>query len=215
MNIKKLPPDYYKILNLPFGSPGELIKKTYRDLAKIYHPDNKETGDKKRFQEINAAYRMLSGNIRNNYDLIYKKIFYIGKETITLPPARILYTGSLGDLAKKGLLKIGYRTKDRKKWTGVNHDLDILVKKSEREKTVIVKIPLTVRILCPSCLGSNIFCESCDGIGTYKSTRQLKLSFSPDLLIQDKIYELELSRFRPDRFIHFKKTRIKVKINIF
>lgn len=214
MNLLKYPPDYYKILHLPFGSSGELIKKTYRDLAKIYHPDNLSTGDKQRFQEVSAAYKMLSGKLREDYDTIYKKIYFKGLQTIELAPNRIVFTRSLSELARKGLLKVGYRTKDRNKYTGVSHDIDLLIKKDETTSRILVKIPLTVRILCPQCYGSDIFCESCNGIGTYKSTRNLKLSFSPELLSSNKIYELELSRFRPDKFIHFKKNRLRVKINI-
>ena len=36
----------------------EEIKRTYRELAKKFHPDKKR-GDKKRMQEINQAYRDL------------------------------------------------------------------------------------------------------------------------------------------------------------
>jgi DnaJ-class molecular chaperone len=210
----KYPPDYYKVLSLPFGSSKDLIKKTYRDLAKIFHPDNLQSGDKQKFQEVNAAYKMLCGKFRDDYDIIYKKIYFKNYKTIELASNRILFTSSLSDLARKGLLKVGYRTKDRNKYTGISHDIDILVSEAESENRILVKIPLTVRILCPQCLGSDIFCESCNGIGNYKSTRDLKLSFSPDLLIPNKIYELELSRFRPDKFIHFKKNRIRVRINV-
>lgn len=53
--------DYYKILEVaPDASDGE-IKKSFRKLAKKYHPDTNK-GDSKaieRFQEINEAYSVL------------------------------------------------------------------------------------------------------------------------------------------------------------
>ena len=117
-------------------------------------------------------------------------------------------------LAKRGLLKVGFRTKDRKKYSGINHDVSLQIKKKEALFCVLAKIPLTVRILCPNCFGSNIHCKSCNGKGTYKGTRNLEVLFEPELLVNNKVYEFELSRFRPDKFIHFKKKILKVKIEI-
>ena len=148
-------PDYYSVLNLPFGSSPDVIKKYYRELAKIYHPDNKATGQVEKF-----------------------------------------------------------RRKDRTKCTGINHDIDLIITKAEATKKILVKIPLTVRILCPECLGSNIYCECCNGIGTYKSTRSLQITFEPNLIVHNRVYEFELSRFRPDKFIHFKKKKLRVRIDI-
>lgn len=51
--------NFYKILNISETSTPDEIKKAYRNLAKIYHPDNKETGDVKKFREINEAYENL------------------------------------------------------------------------------------------------------------------------------------------------------------
>lgn len=48
--------NFYKILNISENSSPEEIKKAYRNLAKIYHPDNKETGNAEKFREIQEAY---------------------------------------------------------------------------------------------------------------------------------------------------------------
>ena len=212
-NINQIP-DFYKLLNLPFGSTNDLIKKNFRDLAKTYHPDNRDTGSSEKFLLIHNAYTILSSNQREKYDIIYKKIYQKNKNTFLLPQNRIIYTTSMSKLAKMGLMKSGLRRKDRLRFTGVFHDLDILVKESEKKFKVIVKLPLIVRILCPDCMGSRIFCDVCGGIGTYKSTRNLQVTFEPHLLENGRIYELELSRFRPDKFIHFKKKYLRVRINI-
>ena len=48
----------YDILGVKKNSSEEEIKKAYKDLAKIWHPD-KDTGNKDRFQSINDAYECL------------------------------------------------------------------------------------------------------------------------------------------------------------
>jgi DnaJ-class molecular chaperone len=66
--------DYYKALGLEKGATAEEIKKTYRKLAKKYHPDlNKgsKTGEEK-FKEISEAYEVLGDEEkRAKYDELY------------------------------------------------------------------------------------------------------------------------------------------------
>ncbi len=213
-------PDLYKVLNLPYGSTPEIIKKTYRGLAKIYHPDNKISGSREKFLEIQSAYSVLSGELREKYDILYKstykeRYYRESSNIFVLHPNRIIYTTTMSKLAKLGLMKAGLRTKDRKKFTGVFHDIDMVIKEEERKYKIIARLPLTARVLCPECGGgSKNFCEVCSGMGTYKSSRNLQILFEPHLLEHGKIVELELSRFRPDNFIHFKKKFLRIKINI-
>lgn len=50
--------EYLEIFGLKKLSRSAL-KKAYKKLSKIYHPDNKLTGDKNKFIEINDAYEYL------------------------------------------------------------------------------------------------------------------------------------------------------------
>jgi curved DNA-binding protein len=52
--------DCYEILQVSPGADQEVIDRTFRLLAKRYHPDNQHTGDDKKFKTLVEAYRILS-----------------------------------------------------------------------------------------------------------------------------------------------------------
>lgn len=54
--------DYYRILEIPRSASADEIHKAYRGMARKYHPDlNPDDDDaKKRFQEVQRAYEVLS-----------------------------------------------------------------------------------------------------------------------------------------------------------
>lgn len=62
---------YYDILGVDRQASPDTIKRAYRKLASLYHPD-KEGGSKTKFQELQAAYDTLSDpNKRQQYDSPY------------------------------------------------------------------------------------------------------------------------------------------------
>lgn len=70
--------DYYKILNVNFGASEAEIKKRFRELATIHHPD-KNAGSKKSeeiFKVILNAYEILSDKEKRAiYNFKYKEYF--------------------------------------------------------------------------------------------------------------------------------------------
>jgi len=53
--------DYYEVLGVARGASPEEIKKSYRRLARVYHPDvSQEAEAEAKFKEINEAYEVLS-----------------------------------------------------------------------------------------------------------------------------------------------------------
>jgi DnaJ-class molecular chaperone len=71
----KIKKDYYNILGIPRSANEDDIKKAYRNLAKIYHPDVNIGVDKyepnlDKFRDIAEAYAVLSNkSMRLDYDM--------------------------------------------------------------------------------------------------------------------------------------------------
>lgn len=59
--------DPYEILGVPMGSSQAEIKKAYRKLSVILHPD-KETGNEKAFMKLTKAYQVtiIAGFVKLN-----------------------------------------------------------------------------------------------------------------------------------------------------
>ncbi|MDZ4728230.1 MAG: DnaJ domain-containing protein [Leptospira sp.] len=215
-------PDYYEALDLPFGATTEDIRSNFRRIAKIFHPDVPGTGSASKFLTILNAYKILSSTKRKAYDESFRKfraIQFIKDEInksapIVLPPSRVNFGNGILDLAKKGLMRKGFREKDRRKVTGINYDIIIQIKEKESFRRVIAMIPLTVRIVCRVCMGGDPHCPSCDGAGSYKGSRNLNVEFPPNTIQDNRIYEFDLSKFRPDSYTHFKKKSLKVKLQV-
>ena len=66
--------DYYETLEISPNANSETIERIFRHFAKRYHPDNRDTGDETRFNDIVEAHNALRDPVkRAQYDIQYKK----------------------------------------------------------------------------------------------------------------------------------------------
>ena len=71
-------PDYYKILDVSPDCSQEEIKRSYRKLSLLYHPDktNNDSKSSEQFKIINNAYQKIgSPEERSKYDMFRKSPF--------------------------------------------------------------------------------------------------------------------------------------------
>ena len=66
--------DHYETLQVSPNADTDTIDRVFRHLAKRYHPDNQQTGDRERFDLLVRAHRVLSDpEQRARYDLRYEE----------------------------------------------------------------------------------------------------------------------------------------------
>jgi len=95
--------DYYETLQLNPNADEETINRVFRILVKRYHPDNRDSGNTKKFNEVMDAYRFLSDpEKRAAYDVRYEenratvlKIFDEASATDSFESDRRVFQGIL------------------------------------------------------------------------------------------------------------------------
>jgi curved DNA-binding protein CbpA len=66
--------DFYEILEISPNANSGTIDRVFRHLAQRYHPDNRDTGDRGRFDEVLEAYNTLKDPVkRAQYDIQHQK----------------------------------------------------------------------------------------------------------------------------------------------
>ncbi|MGQ9706720.1 MAG: molecular chaperone DnaJ [bacterium] len=187
--------DYYEILGVSENASESEIKKAYRHLAKMYHPD-RNPGDKQaeeRFKEIGEAYSVLSDpEKRRQYDMMRKYggtyaetgPFSGGFVDIsdfrweTLKDEDLFGFGGLGDIFEQFIRGFGTRsgtyteTRARpKRGDDIHLNIEIPFELSLKGGKAIVKVPK--EITCNKCGGSGaepgtevLICPRCKGMGS-------------------------------------------------
>ena len=63
--------DHYEVLGVNPRSDSETIQDAYQRLAKEFHPDNRLTGNKEKFDAVNAAFEVLADPmLRREFDKV-------------------------------------------------------------------------------------------------------------------------------------------------
>lgn len=75
--------DFYELLEISPNANSETIERIFRYFAMRYHPDNQETGDAARFNEIMEAHNTLKDPVkRAAYDIQYRGRSHIRREIV-------------------------------------------------------------------------------------------------------------------------------------
>lgn len=72
--MEKYMEKYYQKLGLNFGAGQDEVKKAFRKLAHIHHPD--KGGCEAKFKEINEAYQIITGKIHLPQQAVQQQPFY-------------------------------------------------------------------------------------------------------------------------------------------
>lgn len=154
--------DYYEILGVKKNASEEEIKKSYKQLAKKYHPDlNKEKGAEAKFKEISEAYAVLSDKQkRQQYDTFGKEGFhqrystediFRGFDFRTIFGDEDFFGSSIFDMFFGGA-----RRQQRRKGRDLRFKLDISFEEAVFGTQKEIKLRKAET------------CEVCDGTGAYK-----------------------------------------------
>jgi len=117
--------DYYEILQVEPNANEAIIKKAYRALAKVYHPD-KNRGNayfNQKFREIAEAYKILSNEKeRNIYNYHLHSKMEVVKEPFHYPTVNSLLTE-----VKKLRQMVATEDPDRMNRTGLYKEIERLL----------------------------------------------------------------------------------------
>ncbi len=182
--------DYYKTLGVSKGASADEIKKSYRKLARKYHPDANE-GDAKaeaRFKEISEAYTVLSDEKRRKEYDEARSLFGSGGPRMGGSTSSGGYggfdlgdlfggtTGSaggrLGDLLGGVFGRGGTSTQQARPRRGADVETETSLSFSDAIDGSTVSLRLTGEGPCKTCMGTGAkagtvpkVCPTCEGTG--------------------------------------------------
>ncbi len=205
--------NYYEILDVPIDATTDQIKKRYRILAKKYHPDiNKSIDASGMFNVVTVAYKVLSHKeTRIEYnDGFFKVKFKPEPVKQEKKLMKVIYSRSLGVLAKRGYFLSSIPKKYRKK-RDIKYDIEVIVDYFEAQKGGIVEIAVPVKVPCWECNSQDHYCHICQGKGYLVRATKIRVII-PSGPISGEIFEVDLRKIKQRnlRVIRAQKLRMKI-----
>ncbi len=172
--------DYYKILGVEKNASKEDIKKSYKNLAKKYHPDiNKEAGAAEKFKELSEAASVLSDDKKKEqYDQYGTTDFGASGQA---GPSGFNGAGFGGfdfdDIFESFFGGGGRRRRGPQRGDDVEYELEITLEEAAIGLKKQIHVPLLTT--CKKCDGSGAksssalkTCTQCHGAGTMVKTQR-------------------------------------------
>lgn len=150
----------YETLEIEKGADAKEIKKAYRKLSRVHHPD--KGGDEHKFKEINAAYEILSDEDQRK---LYDKHGLDGVSDQNGGSGR--GGGGGEDLFSMFFGGGGRSSQGPRKGPSVNHPLKVSLEDLYNGKTV--KLAVNRKVI----VGDVKECDACNGQGAVMEMRQI------------------------------------------
>jgi molecular chaperone DnaJ len=169
-----LPEDYYALLGVPPDVDAAELRRVWRRLALLWHPDRAGPSATATFQKLSIAYAVLSDPVaRAAYDDQRGKPATAPRPPPPRPPPddflwRIC--GSLKTLFARGVA--------RRAEEGV---VELFLNRQEASTGGMIAISLYVPVRCLLCRGKNASCERCGGKGAVNQIFSARLGVRPDV----------------------------------
>ena len=194
--------DLYETLHISKDATDEEIKRAYRRLARIYHPDINESNESKKiFNNIRQAYDVLSDpNKRKIYDLkngFNKPEEISEKEEPPEPPKTEeakssetkSFTKRLTDILDGIFIYVKKAGNTKNKENDIYADVTISPKEALLGTNRIINVMQTT--LCPNCYGKKFInealCPLCKGTGEISTHKRINAKIPSNTKNGDKI----------------------------
>ncbi|MDA8196340.1 MAG: molecular chaperone DnaJ [Actinomycetota bacterium] len=172
--------DYYKVLGVDKTASEKEIQKSYRKLAKEYHPDA-NPGSEEKFKEISVAYEVLGdATKRAEYDQIRSQVPFMGRGGGQGPFTQGNPNFKVDDFSDLlgGIFNRRRSTTNNAATKGPDKEVTLTIsfKESIDGVTTAVNVPIDTR--CAVCSGSGaapgskpVACARCNGTGSVNESQ--------------------------------------------
>ena len=179
--------DYYKVLGVSEGATEKEITRSYRKLAKQYHPDA-HPGSEERFKEITAAYDVLGDAAkRKEYDEVRRLGMAGPGQGFGQRDGFNFRVDDLGDLFG-GLFRQGGAGRRQRAGPQRGEDLqaELHLSFEEAVEGVVTTVNVATTVPCATCGGNGsrpgtvpVTCPTCGGVGAVNDNQGLFSLSSP------------------------------------
>ncbi len=176
---------YYEILNVKENASSQEIKKQFRKLVRMYHPDiNSSIEAEEIFKAVNkAAEILLDDEKRKNYDRLRNTNFQTqngGKDNKYKSSEEKKYTFS--DLFQE---KNDFKKEYASPKNGEDITLNVSIDTYEATVGTSRTVNITHSVICPKCMGHKFAnqktCPHCNGVGEKTENRKITVKIPPSI----------------------------------
>ncbi|MBN1898592.1 MAG: DnaJ domain-containing protein [Spirochaetes bacterium] len=205
--------NFYDLLNLDFQASTEAVKRHYRILVKRYHPDSGcEEASEEMFRLITQAYKILTDEKKRlKYN---EKLFRIKvkkpRVQIPRPKIKVIYSRSLGVLAKRGFFITRLSSKARRK-RDIKYDIEVFIDYYQAQKGGVIDIFVPTKYPCPYCQGSDHYCRLCEGKSYIIRSQPIKV-LVPASPASGEIFEIDLGKIKQKNCAVIRAQKLRIKI---